>query len=400
VGERPSEADPSVEGAWRASGVAGLVGREEGPVLLPAPATMVAIEALVADAAVTDALALLGERAALSGLSRHGSTSCGAATRLVPAADGWLAVALARPDDVDLLPAWLEVGNDGEGSDPWALVARVVSTRPAADLVDRAGLLGLPVARLGEAARSAAPVLSQPYGARPPLGHPPLVVDLSSLWAGPLCSHLLALEGARVVKVESTTRPDGARADRSGFFDLLNHGKSSVALDLSSAEGVTRLRDLLAAADVVVEGSRPRALRQWGIEAEALLATAHGPRVWVSITGHGRVGPAGARVGFGDDAAVAGGLVVGDAVGPCFLADAVADPLAGIAAAAAVTEALAKGGAWLLDVALARVAASVAGPDWTGRAIVGPLEPPRARPVPGPARPLGADTVTVLGGLR
>ena len=39
----------------------------------------------------------------------------------------------------------------------------------------------------------------------------PLVVDLSALWAGPLCAHLLGLAGARVVKVESLGRPDGAR---------------------------------------------------------------------------------------------------------------------------------------------------------------------------------------------
>ena len=130
----------------------------------------------------------------------------------------------------------------------------------------------------------------------------PLVVDLSSLWAGPLCSHLLGLGGARVVKVESTARPDGGRTDDSGFFDLLNHGKASVALDLPSAEGVARLRSLLQAADVVIEGSRPRALRQWGIDAEALLADAAGPRVWVSITGHGRDDAEGVRVAFGDDA--------------------------------------------------------------------------------------------------
>ena len=43
-----------------------------------------------------------------------------------------------------------------------------------------------------------------------------------------------------------------------------------------------------------------------------------------------------------------------------FLADALADPLTGVIAATAVVEALAAGGHWLLDVALARVAASVA----------------------------------------
>ena len=48
--------------------------------------------------------------------------------------------------------------------------------------------------------------------------------------------------------------------------------------------------------------------------------------------------------------------------GPCFLADAVADPLAGLVAAAAVLEALAAGGRWLIDAAMAPMAAAVAGP--------------------------------------
>jgi hypothetical protein len=385
--------------AWAASGVAGLTGRADGPPLSPGIATLDAIGALVADAPVADPWALLGERAALAGLARHGSTSCGGATRLLPVDDGWLAVSLTRPEDLAALPAWLEVGVEVEAVDPWALLDRSLPTRDAEDLVERAALLGLPVARLGEAAGSGPPVVRHRRGPRSALRTSPLVLDLSSLWAGPLCSHLLALEGARVVKVESVTRPDGARADTTGFFDLLNHGKAAVALDLRSAEGVGRLRDLLAQADVVIEASRPRALQQLGIDAEAFLAAPDGPRVWLSLTGHGRGGPGGDRVAFGDDAAVAGGLVVVDARGPCFLADAVADPLTGIVAASAVRRALTDGGAWRLDIALARVAASVAGPDPMGRPADDPVALPRARSSPGQAPALGADTAAVLGEL-
>jgi crotonobetainyl-CoA:carnitine CoA-transferase CaiB-like acyl-CoA transferase len=237
------------------------------------------------------------------------------------------------------------------------------------------------------------PVRRERIGDAPPLDRPPVVVDLSSLWAGPLCSHLLQAGGARVIKVESIARPDGARADPTGFFDLLNHGKASVALDLPSTYGLAQLRRLLAVADVVIEGSRPRVLRQWGIDP---LRLADGPRVWLSITGHGRDVD---RVGFGDDAAAAGGLIASDAEGPMFLADAVADPLAGIAAHRAVAEALAEGGRWLLDVALARVAASVAGPRAGATPIDGPVPSPQARPVPGPAAELGADTDAVLAEL-
>jgi crotonobetainyl-CoA:carnitine CoA-transferase CaiB-like acyl-CoA transferase len=119
--------------------------------------------------------------------------------------------------------------------------------------------------------------------------------------------------------------------------------------------------------------------------------------VWSSITSHGR-GPAQAeRVGFGDVAAVAGGLVAGDDRGPCFLADAVVDPLCGLVAAAAVLEALVTGGRWLLSVALAPLAAAVAGPALIVQGA--PARPPRARPAVRPAPPLGSDTADVLGGL-
>jgi crotonobetainyl-CoA:carnitine CoA-transferase CaiB-like acyl-CoA transferase len=275
-----------------------------------------------------------------------------------------------------------------------------------------------------------------------------LVADLSSLWAGPLCTHLLQQAGARVVKVESVHRPDGARNGPAAFFDLLHGGQEAVAIDFRHEDGRSALRRLLAAADIVVEASRPRALEQLGIVAETLLAEAvaatpgapgaaadpltagagsglgaqvasthpgagpgagaeaagkhpgagsgagahaagrHrgvGPRVWVSITGYGR-GPDGRdRVAFGDDAAAAGGLVVWDDAGPCFVADAVADPCAGLVAAAAVLSAVADGGRWLLDVSMRDVAAHLAGPS-AGR----PAIPNGARPAPQPT-PAEAD---------
>ena len=85
---------------------------------------------------------------------------------------------------------------------------------------------------------------------------------------------------------------------------------------------------------MVIEGSRPRALEQLGIDARSIVR--HGPQVWVSITGHGRDGANTMRVGFGDDAAAAGGLVDWVDGTPHFVGDAVADPLAGLTAAMAV----------------------------------------------------------------
>ena len=195
--------------------------------------------------------------------------------------------------------------------------------------------LGIPCSLLGEIDASAPAFVARPLAAGPPRPSVAgaLVVDLSSLWAGPLCAQLLTAAGARTVKVESTSRPDGARRGPAPFYDLLHAGQDSVALDFRDHRDVDRLRTLLAAADVVIEASRPRALAQLGIDAAECAAAGSG--VWISITGYGRDGPAAQRVAFGDDAAVAGGLIGGDRTDPVFCADAVADPLAGLTAAAA-----------------------------------------------------------------
>lgn len=333
-----------------------LTGDLGAPPLVAPDAVVEAIEALGAPLGV-DTLALLGERAALAGLGRGGQVSCGGAGRLLPTPDGWCAVSLARPEDVELLPAWLGVEVEPEG-DPWGRVAEHLAGAPdARSLLGWGRELGLPVAMVGEVGPVDDPVVAVPLGDAPPLDRPPLVVDLSSLWAGPLCANLLGLAGAEVVKVESIHRPDGARLGPRAFFDLLHGGHRSVVLDLEAPDGVAELRRLLAGADVVIEASRPRALQQLGIDA--LDPTAHGAKVWVSITGHGRDQPL--AVAFGDDAAAAGGLVAwGKDGAPRFVADAVADPLTGITAAARTTDALVQDGRRLLDVAMSRVAASVA----------------------------------------
>ncbi len=117
----------------------------------------------------------------------------------------------------------------------------------------------------------------------------------------------------------------------------------------------------MAGADVVITGSRPRALEQLGLALDDRVGRGR-PRVWLSITGYGRSGPSGQRVAFGDDAAVAGGLVARDDLGPCFCADAIADPLCGLASAVAVLDALEAGGTWVLDASMADIAGGLAGP--------------------------------------
>jgi hypothetical protein len=348
-----------------------------------------------------DALALLGERAASMGLWRRGATSCGGSCRLLRCADGFLAVSLPRDEDLEMVPAWLEL-ETVPASTPavWSTVAAQVTDRDPRVLMERARLLGLPVALVGEAAGSdgRAAILDERLGEAP--ARPDMtglvVIDLSALWAGPLCGDLLARAGATVVKVESTRRPDGARRGTRAFFDLLNGRKRSVGLDLQSHHDTRVLRALIRCADVVIEASRPRALAQFGIDGREEVGTDGGPQVWVSITGYGRSGEDANRVAFGDDAAAAGGLVTWTDDGPLFCADAVADPLTGLSAAGACVDALRSGGRRLLDISMAAVSAHLAGgptlPTPAGLAVAAP----HARAVTSIAPDLGADTARVL----
>lgn len=421
--------------AWARSGAMALTGRaDEPPRLAPAPLATCAATALDAlralaptsrlalaaaddSAAGVDGAALLGERAAYLGLSRRGSVSPGGSCRLLRAADGWIAVSLPREEDRALIPAWLGSG-EGAASDPWATVAARVADRRAADVVERARLLGLAAADAGAGAAAAPPWLRvAARGTRRAERRKrsaPLVLDLSALWAGPLCGRLLALAGARVVKIESVGRPDGARCGLPGFYAALNADKESVALDLRTPGGVACLRRLLERADAVIESARPRALAQLGIDADALIAEG---LVWVSVTGYGRREPEGHWIAYGDDAAAASGLAAatGARDAPVFCGDAIADPLTGLHAAVAALAHLRAGEGALLELSLRDVTAHCLGlgdsrdgacveAHGPGFAVVAgcartPVAPPRAALPAGRVRPLGADTAALLAEL-
>ena len=111
--------------------------------------------------------------------------------------------------------------------------------------------------------------------------------------------------------------------------------------------------------------------------------------------------PAG-RIGFGDDAAVAGGLVVWDGPDPYFCCDAVADPISGLTAAAAVLSALVAGGRWHLDVAMSSGRRRHGGTDGARAGGHVRRRPPVLPQSAHPAPVMGADTQRVLDeiGLR
>lgn len=398
----PSEPDRD----WALSGGMWLTGYSHGPALPAqgAPATaargaLLAMQLLSSfDGPVVrlDGRRLLGERAAFAGLRRAGRTSPGGSARLVRAADGWLVLSLPRDDDLDAVPALTETAGV---TDPWTVVRSWARRRPAADAARRAHLLGMaaaPVPRAGPEHRRAKPfVLGPGQGRAMRRREPALVVDLSSLWAGPLCAHLLGLTGVRVVKVESVTRPDGARFGDSHFFDLLHGGHESAAVDFRTTAGRRALNRLLARADLVLTSSRARAMQQLGIDVAGLVC---GGTSWLHITAYGRAHD---RVGFGDDVAAGAGLVATDPVDgtPLICGDALADPLTGVHAAVAALACLMDSDARLIEVPMHAVVTAVRhGIPW--RATVPAAEPavaPVARIPVATAHPLGHDTAAVLG---
>ena len=273
----------------------------------------------------------------------------------------WVAINLARPEDHELLGIFFPTTLQSDDKINVSLLRVQVRQCSADMLIEFAIAVGLPISRLGEVSNNYSqdqlPVSIQHVEnvVPPRAGQPIEVIDLSSLWAGPLCSHLLHRCGYSVTKVESQQRPDGARFGNPKFFAELDAGKNHVEIDFSSNDGINQLHEMIRNADVVIEGSRPRALQQLGIDAEQMLREAR-PQVWLSVTGYGREGSACQRVGFGDDCAVAGGLVDHSPAGPQFVGDAVADPITGLVAATAILRAVNEQKSCLIGVSLAKTA--------------------------------------------
>ena len=308
---------------------------------------------------VVDGLGLLAERARATGFRRGGSRSVGGVSRLLPCADGWIAVSLARPDDIESLPAWLGIEPPPSGERRWIAVAAAVRSRPAAEVVGQARLLALPVAAVAEMAGTAPAVRLSPLERpRPPErslarrspavgGRPQLAVGGTLVWPAVALGGRPSREGRRrepagrrpvrtTVVLRADERWQGAGC-RGSAHDRRHRRTARTAVR-------RRRRD---------RGVAARALEQLGLDARSL-AGESSARAWVAITGYGQNPPEREWVAFGDDAAAAGGLVVWDDEGPCFCADAVADPLTGLLAATAASIVLATGGRRLIDVALAR----------------------------------------------
>jgi formyl-CoA transferase len=139
------------------------------------------------------------------------------------------------------------------------------------------------------------------------------VLELGSFIAGPFAGQLLADYGAEVVKVESPDAGDpmrhwGLSVDgESLWWPTIARNKSSVTIDLRTAEGRALVRRLAASCDVVLENFRPGRLDEWGLGYDALAAENPG-LVLVQISGFGQTGPRAQEAGFGSIGEAVGGI--------------------------------------------------------------------------------------------
>ncbi|MGW0942152.1 CaiB/BaiF CoA transferase family protein [Streptomyces sp. NPDC002623] len=200
------------------------------------------------------------------------------------------------------------------------------------------------------------------------------VLDLATLFAGPLAATMLGDFGAEVIKVEHPTRPDPSRGhgpskDGVGlWWKLLGRNKRTITLNLSRPGGRATLLRLAATADVIIENFRPGTLEKWDLGWEELSAA--NPRlVLARVTAFGQFGPYAHRPGFGTLAEAMSGFaaITGEPdASPTLPPFGLADSIAGLATAYAVMTALAArertGEGQVVDMAIIEPILTVLGP--------------------------------------
>lgn len=174
------------------------------------------------------------------------------------------------------------------------------------------------------------------------------VLDVSTLFAGPLAATFLGDFGADVIKIEHPTKPDAARGHgpaKDGvnlWWKTLGRNKRTVTINLGQAAGADLLLRLVADADVLIENFRPGTLERWGLGPDTLLAA--NPKLVVArVTAFGQFGPYSDRPGFGSLAEAMSGFaaLTGEPNGPPTLPPfGLADGIAALATSYAIMVAL------------------------------------------------------------
>jgi crotonobetainyl-CoA:carnitine CoA-transferase CaiB-like acyl-CoA transferase len=150
------------------------------------------------------------------------------------------------------------------------------------------------------------------------------VLDLGTYIGGPFCATVLGEFGADVIKVErpgvgDNLRRFGTETDCGDTLVWLSESrnKRSVTLDLGTERGRALLRELITAADVVIENFRPGVMERWGLDYDAIKAL--NPRaILVRVSAYGQTGPYRDLPGFARIAHAFSGLayLAGEPDGP------------------------------------------------------------------------------------
>nr|WP_040328266.1 CoA transferase [Acidovorax delafieldii] len=175
------------------------------------------------------------------------------------------------------------------------------------------------------------------------------VLDLSRVFAGPMCAMVLADFGAEVIKVEHPGRGDDTRDwgirignTETTYYNSMNRNKRSVTLDLQSPEGLKIIHDLLPQFDVVIHNFKTGGAEKLGLGYEQLKAIKP-DLIYCAVAGYDSSGPEAKRPGY--DLVIQGeaGLMAlnGEAnTPPLKFGVAVVDLMTGMYAAQAILAAL------------------------------------------------------------
>jgi len=182
------------------------------------------------------------------------------------------------------------------------------------------------------------------------------VLDLTRILAGPTSTQLLGDYGADIVKVErpgkgDDTRAwgppylrdtDGAETSESAYYMAANRNKRSIALDMSTPEGVDTIRQLATKCDILVENFKTGGLKKYSLDYASLKAI-NPSLIYCSITGFGQTGPNAGLAGYDLMAQGYGGIMslTGAPDGePMKVGVGIADVMCGMYATTAILAAL------------------------------------------------------------